>query len=51
MAQSEVTELDYQTSQALLTRDAPFGTEDTPSLKEKIIGGRYVSVLERPYGQ
>ncbi|KAK7100594.1 uncharacterized protein [Littorina saxatilis] len=48
---SEATELDYQASQAMLTRDAPFGTEDTPSMKERIIGGRYVSVLERPYGQ
>lgn len=46
-----MTELDYQQSQMLLTRDAPFGTDDTPSLTEKIIGGRYVSVLERPYGQ
>ena len=45
-----MTELEYQKSQAILTRNAPFGTEDTPSLKEKIIGGRYVSVLERPYG-
>ncbi|XP_076439952.1 uncharacterized protein LOC143279722 isoform X2 [Babylonia areolata] len=49
--QSEVTELDYQANQALTTRDAPFGTEDTPTLKNKIVGGKHVSVLERPYGQ
>ncbi|XP_076462612.1 uncharacterized protein LOC143294968 isoform X2 [Babylonia areolata] len=48
---SEVTELDYQTSMALTTSNAPFGTEHTPNLSEKIIGGRYVSVLERQAGQ
>ncbi|KAK7485277.1 hypothetical protein BaRGS_00023528 [Batillaria attramentaria] len=48
--QSEVSELEHIYASNLTTRDAPFGTEDTPSFKEKIIGGRYVSVLERPYG-
>ncbi|KAL8622502.1 hypothetical protein ACOMHN_034165 [Nucella lapillus] len=47
---SEVTELDYQAIQALTTRDAPFGTEDTPVLKDRIVGGKYVPMLERPYG-
>lgn len=47
---SEVSELEHVYANNLITRDAPFGTEDTPTFKEKIIGGRYVSVLERPYG-
>ncbi|XP_035826633.1 uncharacterized protein C1orf87 [Aplysia californica] len=45
---SEVTELDHIRVAALTTRDAPFGTTDTPTFKPRIIGGNMVNVIERP---
>ncbi|XP_025110673.1 uncharacterized protein LOC112574064 isoform X1 [Pomacea canaliculata] len=48
---SEASLLDHVYNLSLTTRDAPFGTDDTPVLKDKIIGGRYVSVIERPTGE
>lgn len=49
--QSEVSGLDIIYNNSLTIRDAPFGTEYTPVLNQKIIGSRYIPVLERPYAQ
>lgn len=43
---SETTEVDHMLAKGLLTRNAPFGTNDTPNFKVKIIGGKPVTVYE-----
>lgn len=44
---SERTELEYQMAPELVRKDAPFGTNDTPVITMKIIGGRQVPVIEK----
>ncbi|XP_053394911.1 uncharacterized protein LOC123524347 isoform X6 [Mercenaria mercenaria] len=44
---SERTELDYQMASEIVRKDAPFGTDSTPNITLKIIGGRQVPVIEK----
>ncbi|XP_052246638.1 uncharacterized protein LOC127855251 isoform X4 [Dreissena polymorpha] len=44
---SERTGLDYQMAPEIVRKDAPFGTESTPTITMKIIGGRQVPVIEK----
>ena len=46
MLQSEATELDYQWNQQIITKNAPFGTQETPTVRTKIIAGKPVLVYE-----